>query len=315
MKLKCDLIIQNMNNSSASTHQDKVHKSATIGLYRLRDNEQLEEEENVRSKCETSAGPLNNASAKSIIITIETKTLSLKYKIKKVETYTKFIAEGKATLKLIDENVFLLISNTISLSLINFISFLNIKMATGNAQANNVAKPTFVNKLLNKAQLSLGKNALKLISPLSDKEINQANKLRASKLVSAANSNGNTTNNINSNKAQQFVSSPVRAVDKNISLKRSLSTLNNDINSQMKSPSSFKRSISSSCISNEKNKCETASGLIKLTEEQKLILKIVESGRSLFFTGSGGTGKSFLISVIKKCLPFEKTFITGSNLR
>ena len=119
MKLKCDLIIQNLNDPSHGVlNQEKMHKSSHIGLYRPK----LEDVE------ETNAEYTQN----DIILTVETKTLNVKYKIKRLETYTKFIHEGKATLKLIDENIYLLISNCTAMTLTNFIAFLNAKLTKKN---------------------------------------------------------------------------------------------------------------------------------------------------------------------------------------
>ncbi len=39
-------------------------------------------------------------------------------------------------------------------------------------------------------------------------------------------------------------------------------------------------------------------GPVILTKEQKQVLETVKSGRNLFFTGSAGTGKSFLMKRI-----------------
>jgi len=119
MKLKCDLIIQNLNDPSHGVlNKEKMHKSSHIGLYRPK----LEDVE------ETNAEYTQN----DIILTVETKTLNVKYKIKRLETYTKFIHEGKATLKLIDENIYLLISNCTAMTLTNFIAFLNAKLTKKN---------------------------------------------------------------------------------------------------------------------------------------------------------------------------------------
>lgn len=39
-----------------------------------------------------------------------------------------------------------------------------------------------------------------------------------------------------------------------------------------------------------------------LTDEQELVLSVVQSGHNAFFSGQGGTGKSFLIPT--KCYPY-----------
>lgn len=315
MKLKCDLIIQNLNNSSLSIQpktQEKLHKSALISLYRHIPDENLE---NLTKSSASSAAPLSQS---NIVLTVETKTLNLKYKLKRVETFTKFIAEGKATLKLIDENIYLLISNTTSLTLTNFISFLNIKMVKSTLNQTNEKhlpqreeKKTYANKLLNNAQFSVGKNALSNISPLCEKEINDMMKLKASNLLK---SNG------------KYSQSPVRAGTSMIrhntftgpvpaatvpaaaankpTLKRSISSiLNSDTEQESDTrPSKLTRQLSSS-----------SNLLVQLTDEQKKVLKAIKDGKNVFFTGSGGSGKSFLISFIRKSLNHDTCFVTAST--
>lgn len=52
---------------------------------------------------------------------------------------------------------------------------------------------------------------------------------------------------------------------------------------------------------------------MQLTDEQNHIVKLIKEGKNVFFTGSGGTGKSFLIKLIKKCFPTDSSFVTGST--
>lgn len=318
MKLKCDLIIQNFNtpvNRQVAGNQEKVHKQSTLGLYRPRQ----EEEDDYNP--ETSSQHARNSQQKSIILTIETKNNSFKYKLKKVETYTKFIHEGRATLKLIDENLFLLISNCTSQILINFISFINVKIAKGALGSidtnKKVEKKTYVNKLLNNSEFTLGKNSLAVISPLNQKEIDEVMKAKAARLNNASKSG--------------YTNSPVRAgntfrrpsqaglsqgASKN-AFKRSMSSLNMNRDSPDSKTGSFKRSftgLNDAHVMNKMPRSESSTNLlIELTDEQKNVVKRVKEGRSVFFTGSGGSGKSFLISIIKKCLPHDKTFITAST--
>jgi len=51
----------------------------------------------------------------------------------------------------------------------------------------------------------------------------------------------------------------------------------------------------------------------ELTEEQTRILKAVLSGKNVFFTGSAGTGKSFLLRRIISALPPDVTMATAST--
>ncbi|XP_034039033.1 ATP-dependent DNA helicase PIF1 [Thalassophryne amazonica] len=51
----------------------------------------------------------------------------------------------------------------------------------------------------------------------------------------------------------------------------------------------------------------------KLNKEQAAVLRVVLSGKNLFFTGSAGTGKSFLLKRIIGSLPPKTTFATAST--
>lgn len=293
MKLKCDLIIQNLNVNNPSSlassstnqfqNQEKLHKSATIGLYRPR----IEDEDDWSSTA---------TDKKTIILTIETKTINLKYKLKRIETNTKFVNDGKASLKLVDENVYLLISNTPSLTLINFISFLRIKMSKSIkiAEAAAPQKPLlknenkFVNKLLKNVQCNIPQSGLAGISPLCEKEVNDA-----------LNSKQNKNNSNNDG-------SPINC--------RVKKPLRNITNQRLTSSQPVKPSPNRSCT-NKLPRCASSSSnlLVQLTDEQKYVLKAIKDGHNVFFTGSGGVGKSFLINLIRKSLPSDTCFVTAST--
>ena len=50
-----------------------------------------------------------------------------------------------------------------------------------------------------------------------------------------------------------------------------------------------------------------------LSEEQRAVLDMVLQGQSIFFTGSAGTGKSYLLKRILAGLPSEGTYVTAST--
>lgn len=52
---------------------------------------------------------------------------------------------------------------------------------------------------------------------------------------------------------------------------------------------------------------------IKLTEEQQRIIDSIQAGHNIFFTGSAGTGKSFLLRKIISILPPDVTAVTAST--
>lgn len=62
-----------------------------------------------------------------------------------------------------------------------------------------------------------------------------------------------------------------------------------------------------------KRRCFPSAVEVPLTAEQERILNAVISGRNIFFTGSAGTGKSFLLRKIISSLPPDSTFPTAST--
>ncbi|KAG8229872.1 hypothetical protein J437_LFUL008262 [Ladona fulva] len=81
-------------------------------------------------------------------------------------------------------------------------------------------------------------------------------------------------------------------------------------------PKSRKRSLSGVGDSQEKKKQRSLQlefGPSLLTPEQKRIVEAALSGRNIFFTGSAGTGKSFLLRKILGVLPPDSTVATAST--
>jgi ATP-dependent DNA helicase PIF1 len=264
MKLKCDIRIQ---NNCQSTNNEKSYKDATLSIYRA-------EESN------------NSTSDIILIIKPKTSSIEIKYKLNKIETYTKFISEGKSTINLIDKNILLLISNTPSQNLINFISFLKIKFSKNknikiDFDDKNKENNSYGNKLLNKVDHFYSKNDLKIISPLTNGEISDLMK------------------NVKKNSC-----TPVRGIKKDeVEFKRTSSVSSNALkelsgNVEKKVEETFNKS---------------KSGLVKLTEEQLNVLQAVKDGKNVFITGGAGVGKSFMIKMVTKCLKADHLYITAST--
>ncbi|XP_075210189.1 pif1 DNA helicase [Lycorma delicatula] len=77
-----------------------------------------------------------------------------------------------------------------------------------------------------------------------------------------------------------------------------------------------KRQIQETEKNNEKFKKQCSSNivsLLSLTEEQNRVLNAVKEGHNVFFTGSAGTGKSFLLRHIINSLPPDVTVATAST--
>lgn len=85
--------------------------------------------------------------------------------------------------------------------------------------------------------------------------------------------------------------------------------------SPLKTPNSKRiRTISA----NDKENCGPVGRMlhampISLSKEQREVLALVKSGASIFFTGSAGTGKTFLLRRIISSLSPNSTFVTAST--
>ncbi|KAK8384958.1 hypothetical protein O3P69_014492 [Scylla paramamosain] len=77
------------------------------------------------------------------------------------------------------------------------------------------------------------------------------------------------------------------------------------------SPLSSKRKMQDSL--GRKSKVSRFFNPTLLTAEQRRVVQAVSSGQNVFFTGSAGTGKSFLLQHLVGSLPPESTFITAST--
>ncbi|XP_015188755.1 PREDICTED: ATP-dependent DNA helicase PIF1 [Polistes dominula] len=187
-----------------------------------------------------------------------------KLKLKKVSVFNKFMNEGKASIKFLEENCTLFLSNAPSASLINFLKTIFIKM-TG--QVEKTSDRPLKERLLSNTPLSGAQE----ISPATSKEVNSA-KERAIALSRAT------------------VTTP--------------------------SPSAVKKRKR---LSDNSPKVPAAKKLYEnptigdLTEEQSRVLNAVLSGKNVFFTGSAGTGKSFLLKKIIAALPPDATIATAST--
>ncbi|XP_043493170.1 ATP-dependent DNA helicase PIF1 [Polistes fuscatus] len=199
-----------------------------------------------------------------IEIRAEKANVTTKLTLKKVSVFNKFMNEGKASIKFLEENCTLFLSNAPSASLINFLKTIFIKM-TG--QVEKTSDKPLKERLLS----NLSSSGAQEISPATSKEVNNAK-------------------------------------EKAIALSRATITT--------PSPSAIKKRKR---LSDHSPKVPVAKKLYEnptvgdLTEEQSNILNAVLRGKNVFFTGSAGTGKSFLLKKIIAALPPDATIATAST--
>lgn len=206
-----------------------------------------------------------------IILRLHDGKVPQSYRLREFKLFTKFAREGKCTVKLLPENIQVLMSNCPPDKLNLFLKTLSIKHLAWQA-----SKP-----LSDREKLKAGlPRSFEAISPLQQKDIQKANELR-----SKAAPKGLTDR---TNKAA--------VAGTGHQVKRSRSDTN-----------------FSPVKSNPSKKPTLAMPTRKLNKEQAAVLSAVLSGRNVFFTGSAGTGKSFLLKRIMGSLPPKSTFATAST--
>lgn len=102
--------------------------------------------------------------------------------------------------------------------------------------------------------------------------------------------------------------SPLTEKDLNVCKKRPFG----DVNDNGSTPKRCKRD--ESMAGGPRKRLHISSTLqTNLTAEQLEVIKAVRSARNVFFTGSAGTGKTFLLRKLLGILPPEGTFVTAST--
>ncbi|XP_051944649.1 ATP-dependent DNA helicase PIF1 isoform X1 [Hippocampus zosterae] len=204
-----------------------------------------------------------------LILRIHDGKMPQNYLLKNFKLFTKFAREGKCTVKLLPENIQVLISNCPPDQLSLFLRTLSIKHQAGLSRKT----PSGREKL--KAGLP---RCFEPISPLQQKDIQKINELRSNVPPKGLSDRTNKTTN-----AGQQVKRP-------------------------RSDCNF-----SPVKANPSKKPVFSLPTRKLNKGQTAVLSAVLSGKNVFFTGSAGTGKSFLLKRIIGSLPPKSTFATAST--
>ncbi|XP_022823015.1 ATP-dependent DNA helicase PIF1 [Spodoptera litura] len=193
------------------------------------------------------------------------KHAAIRFALKSVNVFKKFMVEGKASIKFQEAGCTLFISNAPPTNLVGFLRTIFVKMTGDKDQGSNTtpAKQTMRTKLLsNKAQ------AFEEISPVTVADIHNAKK----KIP----------------KSTLTTPSPPAKKRKN--------------EDSVKGPAP-KKLYSPSPLTNT----------CSLNPEQQRVLNACLRGKNIFFTGSAGTGKSFLLKRIVTALPPDVTVATAST--
>ncbi|KAF3699156.1 ATP-dependent DNA helicase PIF1 [Channa argus] len=243
-QLQCCVTVEKLNSSGQATRRQVIRKASVV---------------------------LGRNEFQEIILRVHDGKVPQSYHLKEMKLFTRFARDGKCTIKLLPENIQVLVSNCPPDQLSLFLKTLSIKH-----QAWKSSKP-----LSDREKLKAGlPRSFEAISPLQQKDIQKANELRNK--VAPKGLSDRTNKMTVAGTGQQ--------------VKRS----RNDCNfSPVKANPSKKPILSLPSR--------------KLNKEQAAVLSAVLSGKNIFFTGSAGTGKSFLLKRIIGSLPPKSTFATAST--
>ncbi|TKS80059.1 ATP-dependent DNA helicase PIF1 [Collichthys lucidus] len=243
-QLQCCVAVEQLNASGQTTRRQVIRKASVI---------------------------LGRNEFQEIILRVHDGKVPQSYLVKEFKLFTKFAREGKCTVKLLPENIQVLISNCPPDRLNLFLKTLSIKH-----QAWQSSKP-----LSDREKLKAGlPRSFEAISPLQQKDIQKVNEMRSK--VAPKGLSDRTNKMTVAGTGQQ--------------VKRSRSDTN-----------------FSPVKANPSKKPILSLPTRKLNKEQAAVLSAVLSGKNVFFTGSAGTGKSFLLKRIMGSLPPKSTFATAST--
>lgn len=211
---------------------------------------------------------------REIFISVETeKSKPIKFKLKDIMVHKKFMNEGKASFSFKAENCAMYLSNAPPGTLMNFLRIVFIKL---NSSPNENLDEATVQKNLRTHLLSGKPTTFEEVSPVTTAEMVMARKAAGI------------------SKSTVTTPSP-----KAVKRKRMEDLRSGD------GPTPAAKKLYQPSPLTEEN--------VKLCQEQMDVLQACVAGKSVFFTGSAGTGKSFLLKKIISALPPDGTVATAST--
>ncbi|KAI4886040.1 hypothetical protein NFI96_007726 [Prochilodus magdalenae] len=199
------------------------------------------------------------------------------FMLRDFQLFTRFAKDGKCTIKLNPQGTQVLISDCPTDSLGIFLRTLKIKH-----EASQGHKTVSDRDRLRAAM----PRSFNTISPLQQKDVQKANELRG-KVNAPLQLKGLSERSANKNKA--------------------------GVSQQVKRPRADCDTSPVKALHPNKKPVLALPVARKLSKEQTAVLNAVLSGKNVFFTGSAGTGKSFLLKRIVGSLPPKSTYATAST--
>lgn len=237
-----------------------------------------------------------------------TKLMTTKLRLKDINVFKKFMSEGKASIKFNAEKVNLQFTNCPPGNLIFFLKTMFIKLTKDSEENKGVSKEE-LHKKLRTHLLSEKSGQFDEISPVTNAELDRAKKAAISK-------GSVTTPSPPASKKRRLID--VKMSDNPRAAKQLYAPSPLSIMHTNKSKSNVVQNPDDPAMMEELNEEQTQilkGNIVALNQSPHSIYSIAAciSGKSVFFTGSAGTGKSFLLRKIISTLPPDGTVVTAST--
>ena len=213
------------------------------------------------------------------------KMNTTKLKLLNINVHKNFMNEGKASIKFNNDKCNLFLSNAPTGTLMAFLKTLFIKLTANTTDNKGLSKEQIQSKLRSHL-LSDKASSYNEISPVTNNELDRAKKMAISKST---------------------ITTPSPPASKKRKLLEGRSLENLPAAKKLYTPSPL------SAIEPTKMNPDDPAQMQNLNDEQKGVLDACINGRNVFFTGSAGTGKSFLLKKIIATLPPDGTVATAST--
>lgn len=207
-------------------------------------------------------------------VSAEKSPAAHRFVLRDILVHKKFMNEGKASIKFNRDKCMLMIRNAPPGLLMNFLRTVFVKMAAANGQ--DVAQ---LQKDIRARMMNDNPSKFEDISPVTNLELARAKKLACL------------------TRATPTTPSPP-------SKKRRIDQVDRENHASAKGNIMKKSNVETT---------PTIEPEIRLNDEQNQVLKACINGKNIFFTGSAGTGKSFLLKKIISVLPPDGTVATAST--
>ncbi|XP_069128718.1 ATP-dependent DNA helicase PIF1-like [Argopecten irradians] len=216
---------------------------------------------------------------RDVVLKLDFAKRDVKYALKELTIHKKFVKDGKATIKIPDKKIQFLLSNCPPDKLIMFLKTMHTKL-----ECQKQKKPVHDRKRL----LSDLPRSFEDISPLTLKDLQTVHEMRAKK----------TENNLD-------IFTPKG--------KGKRKRENDEKENVPPQGVKMARKLMSATVTTTCSPFKPVLNPVKLNKGQTSVLDAIISRKNVFFTGSAGTGKSFLLRRIIGALPPQHTYATAST--